>query len=389
MKKIQLISSIILSTALLASCGNEKAPEQGAQGPMRFRVFSVSEQTTRLFTDYPASIQGEQDIEIRPKIDGYIDAVLITEGQTVKKGQVLFKISNPMYEQSMRNAAAAVELAQSDVENAQLQLSRTKPLVEKGIVGDYEFETAKITLKAKQALLMQARANLSNAATNVGYTTIKSPFDGVIGTLNFKLGSYVNSTTTLPLTTVSNIRKVYAYFSLNEKEQLTFFRNTTGKNLEDKIHQLPAVRLLLSDGSEYEQTGTIETFSGVVSSQTGSFNVRAGFPNPQLLLRSGNSGKIRLTSSVQNALLIPQNATYELQGKRFVYVLQKDQSVKATEISIREVPGGKLFIVDQGLQNGETIVTEGIPMLTDGMKIVPVKINGSEVIKQATAVSGN
>lgn len=372
----------LATTLLLFSCGENKSDQEAPKGPIPFQVFAVETQTTTLFTDYPATIQGEEDIEIRPKIDGYIDAVLIEEGQFVKKGQTLFKISNPLYEQTARNAAAAVELAETEVENAQLQYNKTKPLVDKGIVSNFDLESARLNLKAKQAALMQARANLANARVNVGYTTIKSPFNGVVGTLNYKLGSYVNNATVQPLTVVSNIQKVYAYFGLSEKEQLDFVRNTSGKTLQDKIKQLPEVTLILADGTEYAQKGKVETFSGVVSASTGSFNVRAGFTNPNTLLRSGNSGKIRLKTSINNAIVIPQSATYELQGKRFVYVVQGKQTVTAKEITVREIPGGQLFVVDKGLQTGDQIVSEGIQQLSEGMKIIPKPVAFDQIIQE-------
>lgn len=382
---IKLSLLALATSTILFSCGEKEDEKAGPKGPMPFKVFAVEEQTTELFTEYATTLQGEKDIEIRPKIDGYIDAVLIEEGQFVKKGQTLFKISNPLYEQTERNASAAVELAETEVENAQLQYNKTKPLVEKGIVSNFELESARLTLKAKKAGLQQAKANLANARVNVGYTVIKSPFNGVVGTLNYKLGSYVSSATSQALTVVSNIQKIYAYFGLSEKEQLDFFRNTAGKTMQDKIKQLPEVTLILADGSEYAQKGKVETFSGVVSASTGSYNVRAGFPNPGTLLRSGNSGKIRLMTTVKNAIIIPQSATYDLQGKRFVYVVNKDQTVTAKEIQVREVPGGQLFIVDGGLRNQEIIVGEGIPMLADGMKIIPKKIAASQFISIPTS----
>lgn len=379
-KRFTFIFTVVLAS-LLTACGSDEAAPKGPAGPLNISVFSVEKQSTTLYSDYPARIQGEQDIEIRPKIDGYVDAVLVEEGQVVRKGQVLFRISNPQYEQAARNAEAAVELAETEVENAQLQWNKAKPLVEKGIVSAYELESARLVLKAKKAALLQARANLANATNNVGYTTIKSPFEGVVGILNYKLGSYVSSNTALPLTTISSIGKVYAYFSLSEKEQLHFFRNTAGKTMTEKITQLPEVTFLLSDGTMYEQKGKVETFSGMINSNTGSFNVRAGFMNPGMLLRSGHSGKVRIPTPVKDVLLIPQSASYELQGKRFVYKLGQKNTVIATEISVREVPGGQLFVVDSGISVGDVIALEGIPLLSDGMSVIPKKVSFQEVLK--------
>lgn len=369
------------SLILLSSCGSdEQAPGQ-QMPPQEYQVLTVKGSNINLYTDYPAVLKGKEDIEIRAKIDGYIDAVLIDEGQTVRKGQVLFRISNPQYEQALRNAQAAVEVAEAAVESARLQVEKTQPLVNKEIVGDYGLKSARIELKSREAALLQAKANLANARANVGYLTITSPFDGVAGTLPHKPGSYVSSTTPEPLTVVSNIRTIYAYFSINEKQQLEFFRSATGSTLEEKIRLLPEVQLKLADETIYEHPGKVETFSGQVNSNTGSFSARASFPNPSSLLRSGNSGKIRILSSVNNALLIPQNATFELQGKRFAYVVDKTGSIRGQVIEVREVPGGQLFVVDKGLKPGDTIVIEGVMTLRDGMKIVPKAADPAIVLK--------
>lgn len=375
-----LISATFLSTVLFfTSCGESPEMQQGPIGPMPYAVLTLNQQKITVYTEYPASIQGEQDIEIRPKIDGYIESVNVIEGQAVKKGQVLFRISNPLYEQNMRNAAAAVDVAESEVANARLNVAKTKPLIEKGIVSSYELESAQISLKSKEAALRQARANYANAKTNVGYTSITSPFNGVVGTLPYKLGSFVSSNMANPLTVVSSISKVYAYFSLNEKEEMAFFKNTTGATLEDKIKHFSPVTMVLADNSIYELKGKIETFSGQVSSSTGSFNVRAGFPNPNGLLRTGNSAKIRIFSSRKQVIIVPQNSTFEVQGKRFIYVVNPNKKVTGVEITISEIPGGQFYVVEKGLKPGQQVVVDGVATLTDNTAIIPKKTNADSI----------
>lgn len=372
---------LALSLLLLSACGGGEQAGNPNAGPQNYQVLTIATQKIDLYTEYPAVLKGKEDIEIRAKIDGYIDAVLVDEGQAVKKGQVLFRISNPNYEQALRNAQAAVDVAEAAVAGSKLQVEKTQPLVNKEIVGDYGLKSAQIDLKSKEAALAQAKANLANARVNVGYLTITSPFDGVVGTLPHKLGSYVSSATSEPLTVVSNISTIYAYFPLNEKQQLAFFRESDGASLQEKIDKMPPVELRLADGSIYDQSGKVETISGQASSSTGSFSVRVAFPNKTGMLRSGNSGKVRMLTSLSAAVLVPQTATFELQGKRFIYLVDKAGEIHAQPIEIREVPGGQLFVVDSGLKSGDVVVIEGVTTLREGTKIIPKQANPSEVLK--------
>lgn len=371
-----LFATAISGTLLiLSSCGNKQQQGAGAaggpQGPQSFPAFKIETKNTTINSDYPATLQGQQNIEIRPKIDGYIDHIYIDEGSVVKKGQLLFRISAPQYQQDVNNAAAAVSSAQADVASAELQVKKTKPLVEKEIISHYELETAQLTLNARLAALKQARATLATAKTNLGYTTVTSPVNGVVGTIPYKLGSLVSSTTTQPLTTVSNIGNVYAYFSLNEKQLLDFSRHYQGKTLEAKLSKLPEVSLILSDGTDYPEKGKVQTVAGQLNTATGSASFRASFPNPTGLIRSGGSATVRIPQVLNNALLVPQKATYELQGKRFVYVVDANGKAKSTEIQTMEATSGQYFVVTGGLKGGETLILEGVASLQDGVQVKP------------------
>ena len=366
--------AITLSVAL-SSCGNKQSTENANAGgnavTPTYEVFKVISQTATLKTAYPATLQGEQNIEIRPKIDGYIEQIYVDEGATVKKGQLLFRISAPQYQQDVNTANAAITSAEADVNAAELQVKKTKPLVEQDIISKYELEAAEYTLQIRKAALAQAKANLANARTNLGYTTVSSPVNGVIGTIPYKLGSLVSSATAMPLTTVSNIGNVYAYFSLNEKQLLNFSREYQGNTLEAKLKQLPAVTLLLADGSEYPEKGKVETIAGLINTETGSASFRATFPNPVGLLRSGGSATLEIPVTVKDAIVVPQRSTYELQGKRFVYLVNDSNKVISTEIEVMDTQAGQYFVVTNGLKAGNTVVYESTSTLQDSTAIKP------------------
>ncbi len=249
-------------------------------------------------------------------------------------------------------------------------MEKTKPLVDRHIISEYELKSAENALKIKQAVLLQVKTTLANAQTNLAYGTISSPVDGVAGTLPYKLGSLVGSTNTSPLTMISNISKVYAYFSMNEKQLLDFSREYKGSTLRDKLKQLPPVDQILSDGMKYPENGRVETIGGMINSETGAATFRATFPNPVGLIRSGGSAVVSLPVTVNNALLIPQQCTYELQGKRFVYRVENNK-VTSVEIETMTSAAGQYFVVTSGLKPGDTIVFETATPITDSTTIQP------------------
>ena len=385
------LTSIILAVSLLlSSCGNsdKKAggkpggPGGAPAGPQTYPVIEVEPQTTTLNTDYPATIEGIQDIEIRPKVDGFVQNIYVDEGAVVKKGQLLFKINAPQYEQAVRTAAASISSAQAEVNAAQLQVTKTKPLVDKDIISKYELDAAQLMQQTKQAALSQARASLVNAKVNLGYTKITSPVDGIVGSIPFRTGSLVSSSSAQPLTTVSNTSKVYAYFSLNEK-QLLDFSNTYGSGtLKEQMKKIPPVSLILADGSIFDKKGHIESINSQLNTSTGSASLRATFSNPTALLKSGGSALVRIPRTVDSALLIPQKSTVDIQGKKFVFILGDSAKVINTEIEIMDLTSGKFYVVTKGLKAGEKIVVEGLQGLKDGVKIKPEIKNADSVYKE-------
>lgn len=376
--KLKTVFHTLLTIACLQLFSCNSAEKTGAPGggygpqPVKdFKVLTLAPRPAKVNVDFPATIQGQQIIEIRPKIDGYVEAIYVQEGAAVKKGQLLFRISNPQYEQEVITAAASIKSAEADVDAAKMQVAKVKPLVEKDIVSKYELESTQYTLRAKEATLAQAKAALANARTNVGYTILRSPSDGVIGTIPYKVGALVSSTNTEPLTNLSSIGNVYAYYSLNEKQLLQFLAVSKGTTIQQKINNMPAAALVLADGTEYPEKGKIELASGMISTETGTATFKALYKNPLGLIRSGASATVRIPTESDTALVIPQSATYELQDKRLVYIVIKDNKVVSTAITAIPSDNGRFFIVTSGLKTGDNVVLEGLIGLRDSTQINP------------------
>lgn len=370
MKRNYILASIAIILLGLSSC-KDSSKQQMAHGPMPFPVQSAEKANITIYSEYAANIEGEQNIEIRPKVEGFVDKIYIDEGSQVKKGQLLFKLSAETLNQQVNAANAKVEVAKAQVVSAKVEVDKVKPLVEKNIISSVQLQTAESALNAAKAQLNAANADYLNAKENLSYTIITSPVDGMIGDIPYRVGSLVGRSETQPLTTVSNISNVYAYFNLNEKQLLQFNRQLNGNSVEDMIKALPEVELILADGSVYEQKGRIETINGMVNPRTGSVSFRAIFPNPANLLRSGISGIIKLPSIQNEVILVPQKATFELQGKKFVYLVDKDSKVLSKEVIVSESIDQD-FIVQTGLDAGQTFVVDGLIKLREGMQIQPV-----------------
>lgn len=364
---------------LLSSCGNARQTQDEADMPQEYSVLELGPQHVSIDTDFPATLQGEEVIEIRPRIEGYLEELYVDEGMTVKRGQRLFRISSPQYEQELRIAEAGIHTAQADVDAAEMAVRKTRPLVEKEIISEFELESAEYTLRSKKAVLAQANATVANARANVGYTIISSPSDGVIGTIPYKKGSLVSSTSTSPLTTLAAAKDVYAYFSMNEKQLLDFNRIFKGNTIQEKLKLLPPVTLVLADGTLYGHSGKLETASGLINTETGTVSFRATFPNPEAMLQSGGSASVRLPRDISNALVIPQSATYELQDKRMVFVVGADNKVSSSAITTIATNDGKYFVVSSGLSEGDNVVLTGLTTLSDSTAIQPVAANPQTV----------
>lgn len=388
MKQIRNLSMVLVALAVM-SCGQKKqAAQGGAAGQVKeYPVISVSLQSTQLFKDYPTKLEGQQTVEIRSKITGYIEQIMVDEGAFVKKGQVLFRLNANDIQATVRSAEAQVKVAEADVNSARINLEKTRPLVEKNIISKFDLESVESLLKAKEAQLAQAQANLENAKANLQYTRITSPADGIIGTFPYRVGSLVSATNAEPLTTVSNTAKMYAYFSFNEKDFLSLTKDLEGKNLQEKFTRLPEVSLVMADNSVYGVPGKIETASGLVDQQTGAVNVRATFPNPEGILRSGGSGLVRIPQKIDSVIIIPQKTSYELQGKFFVYLVGADNKVHNTEIQVITGNLKDSYVVTSGLNAGDKIVLEGIASLRNDTEIKPKLVEAGSLSENMPAAA--
>jgi membrane fusion protein (multidrug efflux system) len=367
-------SVILLTPFFIASCIHEKPGGHVAEMPREYAVTTVKPITVTIHQDFPATIEGQQVIEIRPMISGYLQDIFVNEGDHVKKGQLLFKIKNPMYEQQVITARASINRAEADVHTADMEIEKIRPLVERQIVSDYRLKSAELNLESKKAALEQAKAELANAEANLAYTSIRSPMHGIIGTFPYKQGALVSSNSQQALTTLSNIDTVFAYFAWNEKQLLDFLSGSPGESLDEKIKNIPLATLILANSTEYSEKGRITMASGMISTQTGSATFKAIFPNSAGLIRSGSSATIRIPEVKHNVLAIPQSATFELQNKSFAY--RVDSANKVAAVSFDPVPtdDGHSFLVIKGLNPGDRIVVEGINSLKNGVTIIPKEI---------------
>ena len=366
------IPGLLVLVFALSSCSNQQQGNNGMQGQIgEYFVQEVKPNNVTLYQDFPTTMQGEQTVEIRPRIAGYIEKILVDEGDHVKKGQILFKLNANDIEAQVRSAEAQVKVADSQVATAKINVEKTEPLVEKDIISEFQLETVKTNLQAAEAQLAQAKANLANAKANLEYTLIVSPTDGIIGTFPYRVGSLVSSSIMHPLTTVSNTSTMWAYFSMNEIDFLRMTKDLKGTTTREKLEKLPQVELVLPDMSIYDFKGKIEIASGIVDQQTGAVNIRASFPNPEGNLRSGGSGRVRLPENHNNVLLIPQKASYEIQGKHFVYVVNDENKIVNTPIQVLVGNLKENYVVTSGLKAGDKVVVEGITTLRDGMEIKP------------------
>lgn len=361
------------ATALLvmSSCGGGSTPTGQETERQEYKTTVLSEESVELETVYPVTIKGQEDIEIRPRIDGFIDAIHVDEGSVVRKGQPLFKINSPASVQALATAQAAEASAQAQVQTAELNVERFKPLAAQGIVSQVQLDTYQNALRSSQATLNQAKAQVANAQAQIGWTNVLSPVDGVVGTINYRQGSLVNNGNVL--TTVSSTGNVFAYFSLNEKELVTLLADLPGKTQAEKINNLPDVTLKMADGTIYPEKGKIKTISGQVNVSTGTANFRAEFTNPHGILRSGFSGNISIPKHMDKAIVIPQAATFTKQNKYLTYKVVNDSIAVQTLIDVTATPDGKSYVVTNGLSANDRIVTDGIATLTDSTKIIVKK----------------
>lgn len=387
MKKTSNFLTLLIAALAFASCGSKQSGKPNF-GDDEYAVRTIGGQSAELQTTYPATIKGVQDVEIRPKVSGFITKLCVQEGQTVRKGQLLFVIDNVTYAAAVRQAKAAVNSAKAQLNTAKLTYTNNEKLFKNNVIGSYELQSAKNALEAAYAAVAQAEANYTSAKQNLDFCYVTSPADGVIGDLPYRVGALVSASSQQPLTTVSNIGSMQVYFSMTEKDLLDMTKGAGG--LHAAIKDYPAVKLQLADGTMYSHEGRVATVSGVVDPTTGSVSMRADFPNPEHLLKSGASGSIVVPHHASSAIIIPQDAVSQVQDKYFVYVLGAGNKVKYTPVTVNSNNDGKNYIIESGLKIGDKIVVNGISALTDGQKITPItEAQYQEKLKKTEAMGAD
>lgn len=359
MKQYSILFVFVFTSLLfLQSCKDKN--QQAAPSAMPFPVISISTKTVTAYQSYPVRIEGTNNSAVRAKVGGYITKVLVDEGQKVKKGQLLFTLETQTLSQD-------AEAAQANVNAAQVEVNKLKPLVDKNIISNVQLETAK-------ARLAQAKSSYNSISAAIGYANIQSPIDGYVGSISYREGALVSPADSQPLTTVSTTDEVYVFFALNEKDYLDFLRNTEGTTREEKIKNFPEVELELATSKIYEEKGVIETVTGQINPSTGTVTFRAKFPNPNGYLANGGSGQIRIPTVYTDAVVIPESASYERQGKIYAYKVQDDTLAVSTPIEVTARVDSYILVLS-GLQIGDKIVTQGVGKLRDNTPIIPQMVD--------------
>lgn len=366
--KIKFFAIALSCGLLLCSCSQKENKNQTAEE--EYAVDVVKTASTSLTKSYPATLKGQEVSDIAAKVSGHIVKVYVQEGATVRKGQALFAIDPTQYQAAVQQAAASVKVVQTSISTQKLTLENKKMLHDKQIISDYDYQLAQNQLATLEAQLSQAQAAYNAAKDQLSFCTVTSPANGVIGEIPLRVGALVGPSMPTPLTTVANTSTMFAYFSMSEKDLLEMSRQHGSKDAAVKA--FPQVLLKLVDGTLYDYSGTVQAISGVIQNATGSVQIRADFQNPQNILRSGGTATIVIPNQMSDALMVPQKATWAVQDKRFVYILDKDNVAHTTEITVLPEHDGTNYVVTSGLKEGDRIVIEGVAKLKDGTKIKPI-----------------
>ena len=331
-----------------------------------FAIMEVKAADKELSTSYSATIRGRQDIDIYPQVSGTIEKLCVTEGQTVRRGQLLFVIDQIPYRAALKTAVANVEAARAAMATAELTYNSNKELYTQKVVSEFSLKTAENTYLTAKAQLMQAEAQEVNARNNLSYTEVKSPSDGVVGALPYRVGALVGANLPYPLTTVSDNSDMYVYFSMTENQLLALTRQYG--SMDEALKNMPEVELILNDNSVYNKKGVIESISGVIDRQTGTVMARVVFPNESRLLHSGASGTVVVPSIYKDCIAIPQGATVQMQDKVVVYKVVDGKAV-STLITVAGISDGREYVVLSGLQSGDEIISEGAGLVREGTQV--------------------
>jgi membrane fusion protein, multidrug efflux system len=376
---ITLLTGIALVTVIY-SCNNTSASPQMAQQAMPLPVLAVTSTSATTFREFPASLEGKVNVEIRPQVEGYLEKIFVDEGAYVKAGQPLFRIDARSYNEQLNNAKSSLSAAEANVARAQVEVDRLTPLVENKVISDVQLKQAKAAYDAAVAAQNQAKSAVGNAQINMGYTIVRAPANGYISRIPYKTGSLVGKSDAQALTLLSDINEMYAYFSLSESDFIAFKNQFAGATIEEKIKQVPALELALADNSVYPVKGKLSSIEGQFDRTTGAISFRATFPNPGGILRTGNTGKVRIPQLFNDALVVPMEATFEVQDKVFVFAVGDSNKVASKPITISGKTTNYYFVKD-GVKAGEKIVFSGVGNLQDGMVIIPQPMSADSLLK--------
>lgn len=366
-----VIPTGIALSIILHGCGTSSGSGPGSQEMPTVPFVTVDTLSAVTYKEYSAALEGKVNIDIRPQVEGYLDRIFVDEGAYVNAGQPLFKINDQPYQEQLNTALATQHAAEANLYRAELELNKFDVLTKNNVVSDIQLKTAESGYRVAKANLEQAKAAVGMATINLGYTLVKAPVSGYIGRIPKRLGSLVGRMDATALTTLSDVHEVYAYFSMSEIDFIHFNRDNAGNSMPEKLKGLPPVSLVLADGNLYGQTGRIEMVDGQFDKNTGSISLRANFPNAQGMLRSGNTGKVRVSRLHKGAVLVPQEATFELQDRTFVYAIGDSGKVKVTAITT-DGKYGDQYLVKEGVKPGDRVVTGSLHLLQDGMAVKPV-----------------
>lgn len=365
---IWLVSLVF--SILLFACHRQEKMQLASPVVQALPVQTIKNSSESTLLEYPALIEGAVDLEIRPQVSGALDKVFVNEGALVKQGQPLFKINEQPFLEAMNNAKATLQSAQAAAQNAKLEVEKLTPLVANNVVSEFQLKSAKAAHQAALASVEQAKAGIATAKINLGYTLIKAPVTGYVGRLPKKQGSLVSAEDPIPLTRLSDAHDVHVYFSLSEDDFINFNERYAGKTVAERIRNIPGVSLMLADNTLYPFKGKLDMIDGQFDKQTGAITLRATFPNENGVLRSGNTGRVQMTMTHEDALSVPQEATMEIQDKIFIFSVGKDNKVSKQPITVLGTSGTN-YLVRNGIKAGDRIVLKGIESLKDGEVIQP------------------
>lgn len=369
-KKITIASISLVSVYVFQSCGNAENHQQEQTETIEAEVLTLQVGDAEIIQTFPANLEGKDNVQLRPQISGYIDKIYVDEGAYVKAGQLLFSINASVYREQKNTAMASLAMAKSQLETAQLELDKYKVLSDKKVVADFQFQKAKTNYENTKAAVKQQQALVASADVNLGFSVVKAPISGYIGRIPNRLGALVSPNDAQPLTTLSQVSEIYAYFSLPENEILKINASRSGANLLEKLKSFQGISLLLADGSSYNHLGKIDMMDGQFNATTGSVVLRASFPNPESLLRTGNTGRIVLKTTAQNVFKIPLLATYEVQDKLFVGRIGNGNKMERV-VLVDYVKAGDYYIVKAGFKSGDRIVANELGSIPENAIITP------------------